>query len=157
MRALLITGLGLSLVLTAAVAFSEDKADSSTKLACPVSGKPIDKSMSSEFGGGKVCFCCAKCKAKFDASNAKFVAKANLQLAASGQAKQTACPFSGKALDATTTVNVAGVNVKFCCNKCKAKVVAAKTDQQIHMVFDSKAFSKAFKVGKDKKPVQSSL
>jgi hypothetical protein len=43
---------------------------------------------------------------------------------------------------------VAGVDVQFCCDKCKAKVVAAKPDQQIDMVFDSKPFSKAFKVAK---------
>ena len=155
MRALLLTAAVLSLALTTTLAFSEEKTDSpkkadSVKLVCPVSGKPIDKSVSSEFGGGKVCFCCAKCKAKFDANSAKFVPKANLQLAASGQAKQVACPFSGKTLDPATTVNVAGVKVQFCCGKCKAKVAAAKTDKQIQLVFESKAFDKAFKVGKDK-------
>jgi YHS domain-containing protein len=148
MRAYLLAGLGLSLVLNT-VAFSADKADSSAKLVCPVAGKPIDKSISSDYGGGKVCFCCAKCKAKFDADSAKFATKANLQLAASGQAKQTACPFSGKAVKPATTVNVAGVDVQFCCDGCKAKVAAAKPDQQIQMVFGSKAFSKAFKVTKD--------
>ena len=148
MKAFLLAGLGLSLVLAATAAFSEDKADPSAKLVCPVSGQPIDKTVLSDFGGGKVCFCCTKCKAKFDADNTKFVTKANLQLAASGQAKQTSCPFSGKALDASTTVNVAGVDVQFCCDKCKAKIAAAKPDKQIHMVFDSKPFGKAFKVGK---------
>ncbi len=150
MRAFLLAGLSLSLALAATVAFSADKADSSAKLACPVSGQPIDKSVSSDFGGGKVCFCCTKCKAKFDADNAKFVTKANLQLAASGQAKQTACPLMGADLDASTKVSVAGVDVQFCCDKCKAKVTAAKPDKQIEMVFGSKAFSKAFKVSKDK-------
>jgi hypothetical protein len=43
MRAFLLAGLGLSLVLAATVAFSADKADSSAKLACPVSGQPVDK------------------------------------------------------------------------------------------------------------------
>jgi YHS domain-containing protein len=115
-----------------------------------VSGKPIDKSASSDFGGGKVWFCCTKCKAKFDANNSKFVAKANLQLAASGQAKQIACPLTGKPLDASKTVNVAGVDVQFCCDKCKAKVAAAEGDKQIQLVFASKAFDKGYKVGKDK-------
>jgi len=149
MRALLVAGLGLSFVLAATVAVSADKADSSAKVVCPVSGQPIDKSVSSDFGGGKVYFCCAKCKAKFDADNAKFATKANLQLAASGQAKQTKCPFSGGALKASTAINVAGVDVQFCCDNCKAKVVAAKPDKQIEMVFDGKPFSKAFKVTKD--------
>ncbi len=150
MRVFLLVCLGLSLVLAASVAFSADKANPPAKLVCPVSGQPIDKSVSSDFGGGKVCFCCTKCKAKFDADNGKFVTKANLQLAASGQAKQTVCPFSGAALKASTKVNLAGVDVQFCCDNCKAKVVAAKPDKQIEMVFDSKPFSKAFKVTKDK-------
>ncbi|MGA2254190.1 MAG: hypothetical protein ABSG53_05965 [Thermoguttaceae bacterium] len=152
MRAFLFAGLGLSLVLAASAAFSAGKAESpaKAKVVCPVSGQAIDKSVSSDFGGGKVCFCCEKCKAKFDADSAKFATKANLQLAASGQAKQTACPFSGGALKASTTVKVAGVDVQFCCDNCKAKVVAAKSDKQIQMVFDSKPFSKAFKVAKDK-------
>ena len=46
-------------------------------------------------------------------------------------------------------MNVAGVDVQFCCDKCKAKVAAAKPEKQIQMVFGSKTFSKAFKVSKD--------
>jgi YHS domain-containing protein len=148
-RAFLFTGLGLSLVFAASVAFSDDKPDSSPKLLCPVSGEAVDKTVSTDFGGGKVCFCCADCKTKFEADNSKYATKANLQLAASGQAKQTACPFSGGALKASTAVKVAGVEVQFCCDNCKAKVAAATGDSQIHLVFDSKPFSKAFKVKKD--------
>jgi YHS domain-containing protein len=148
-KGILFAGIGLSLVLAATAAFSESKVDSKAKLLCPVSGKPVDKSVSSDFGGGKILFCCTKCKAKFDADNSKFTTKANLQLAASGQAKQTVCPFSGAALKASTAVNVAGVDVQFCCNNCKAKVAAAKPEQQIQMIFDSKPFSRAFKVTKD--------
>ncbi len=150
MRAFLLAGLGLSLVLSATGAFSADKADSPAKLLCPVSGQSIDKSVSSDYGGGKVCFCCTKCKAKFDADNAKFATKANLQLAASGQAKQTACPLTGDALEAATKVKVGGVEVQFCCDDCKAKVAAAKPEEQIQMVFGSKPFGKGFKVAKDK-------
>jgi YHS domain-containing protein len=149
MRAFLLAGLCLSLALATSVSFSGDKVDSPVKLACPVAGKAIDKSMSSDYGGGKVYFCCAKCKAKFDADNAKFATKANLQLAASGQAKQTKCPFSGEDMKESTKVTVAGVDVQFCCDDCKAKVAAAKADKQIEMVFGSKPFSKAFKVAKE--------
>jgi len=157
MRVFLLAGLGLSLVLTTAVSFSADttasavkaeKTASAVKLTCPVSGKSIDKSVSSDYSGGKVCFCCTNCKAKFDADSAKFATKANLQLAASGQAKQTACPFSGSAVKASTSIKVAGVDVKFCCDNCKAKVTSAKPDKQIELVFDSKPFSKGFKVTK---------
>ncbi len=153
MKAFLLAGLGLTVVLATSVSFSEEKAgkaDSPAKLMCPVAGTPIDKSKSSDYGGGIVYFCCAKCKAKFDADNAKFSTKANLQLAASGQAKQTKCPLTGDDLDVATKVDVGGVEVQFCCNDCKAKVTAAKPDKQIQMVFANKAFSKAFKIVKDK-------
>ena len=151
MRTLLISGFGLSLVLFASAAFSEDKADKDkeAKLVCPISGEAIDKDVSADFNGGKVCFCCADCKAKFEKDNTKYAAKANLQLAASGQAKQAACPFSGGTIKASTAVKVAGVEGQFCCDNCKAKVAAAKPDEQIRLVFDSKPFAKAFKVGKE--------
>jgi len=149
MRAFLLAGLGLNLVLAAAVALSAEKTDSAVKLTCPVAGKSIDKAVSSDYGGGKVCFCCTKCKAKFDADNSKFATKANLQLAASGQVKQTACPFSGGALKASTALKVAGVEVQFCCDNCKTKVASAKPDKQIELVFDSKPFKKGFKLAKD--------
>ena len=149
MRSLLLASLGLGFLLASSVAFSADKADTSAKLKCPISGEAVDKSVTSDYGGGKICFCCADCKAKFEADHAKYATKANLQLAASGQAKQTKCPFSGGAIKSETAVNVAGVDVQFCCNNCKAKVTAAKPDKQIELVFEDKAFKKAFKVGKE--------
>ena len=113
MKAFVFAGLGLSLILAATIAVSADKENSAAKVVCPVSGESIDKSVSSDYGGGKVWFCCTHCKAKFDANKAKFATKANLQLAASGQAKQIACPFSGKGMKAAT-LEVAGVDVGFC-------------------------------------------
>jgi YHS domain-containing protein len=165
MRAFLVSGLGLSLAVFASLAFSDDKAatdsankdsankasaDKEVKLLCPISGEEIDKTVSADFNGGKVCFCCADCKTKFEQDSSKYATKANLQLAASGQAKQAACPFSGGAIKASTAVKVAGVEVQFCCDNCKAKVTSAKPDEQIKLVFDSKPFAKGFKVGKEK-------
>ncbi len=42
---------------------------------CPVSGKAVDSSVTSTHKGKEVAFCCAKCKAKFDAEPAKFEGK----------------------------------------------------------------------------------
>ncbi len=37
---------------------------------CPISGRPVDSSITSKGKDGKtVAFCCEKCKAKFDAKN----------------------------------------------------------------------------------------
>lgn len=45
---------------------------------CPVTGKPVDPAVTSEFEGKHVAFCCNQCKAKFDADPAAFRAKLKL-------------------------------------------------------------------------------
>ncbi len=40
---------------------------------CPVAGKPINPAITLEHEGRKVAFCCADCRAKFEADPAKFV------------------------------------------------------------------------------------
>jgi YHS domain-containing protein len=121
------------------------------KAKCPVSGKKIDKDNSVEFNGGKVYFCCDKCPKVFEKETKKFAAKANLQLVATGQAKEVKCPFTLKDLNPDTKITVAGVDVCFCCNMCMGKVVDAKEADQINMVFSNKNFTKAFEVKKAEK------
>lgn len=92
--------------------------------ACPVSGKDVNASKTSDY---KVEFCCNRCKGKFDKAPEKGLAKA-----AKGEAGK--CIYSGKAANASSTLTVG-----FCCGGCKgkfdkapakfiAKVKAAKTD-----------------------------
>ena len=38
---------------------------------CPYSGGPANAAMTSDVSGGKIGFCCAGCKGKFDKSDAK--------------------------------------------------------------------------------------
>ena len=85
------------------------------------------------------------------ANTKKFATKANAQLVASGQYKQVKCPLSGEDSNPATAVKVADVSVSFCCDKCKAKVEAAKDKKQLNMVFNDKAFDKAFVKAKDTK------
>jgi YHS domain-containing protein len=98
--------------LFAAIGFAADekKAD----LKCPVSGKPALTEHAVDFNGGKVYFCCPNCPKTFEKDSAKFAEKANAQLVASGQAKQTKCPLTGRPLNAEQKVTVAGVEVQFC-------------------------------------------
>jgi YHS domain-containing protein len=120
---------------------AEDAATANLK--CPVSGKAVDAAQSSEFGGGKVYFCCGNCKAKFDKDSSAFTAKANAQLVASGQFAQKGCPFSGGKTKAGTEVEIAGVKVAFCCNNCQGKAAKATPDDQLKLVF-ADGFAKGF-------------
>ena len=114
------------------------------KPKCPVSGGAIDKSVSADYKGKKVYFCCAKCVKAFEDDTAKYAAKANLQLVSTGQFKQKACPISGKACKPSFTSKVGGVKVAYCCAKCEGSVANADVKNQLAMVFGKK-FDKAFR------------
>jgi hypothetical protein len=118
------------------------------KATCPVAGKPAVADKSVDYKGGKVYFCCGGCPGAFAADTAKYAAKANHQLYETKQAKLVACVISGGKLNPETKIQVAGLDVCFCCNNCKGKVEKAKGDEQLEMVFGDKAFEKGFKVEK---------
>ncbi|MHC4398459.1 MAG: hypothetical protein ACYTG0_02130 [Planctomycetota bacterium] len=120
-------------------------------VVCPVSGDPISKDVFVTYGGGKVYLRCNGCKAKFEKEPKKFATKANVQLIFTGQAKQKACPFSGRPTNAEATAKVAGIDVAFCCNGCKGRVVKAEPAEQAELCFASKAFEKGFEIKKEKK------
>lgn len=134
------------------VAAPEDAKPKEEKFSCkcPVSGSKANKEQSVEYKKATVYFCCGKCKAAFDAKNEKHTMKANAQLVATKQYKQTGCPFSGADTKKDATVKVSGVKVGFCCNNCKGKVSEAKTEAQLAMVFSDKAFEKGFEAVKKK-------
>ena len=82
------------------------------------------------------------------ADTAKFAGKANAQLVQSGQAKQVKCPLSGGKLNPEQKTTVAGVEVGFCCDKCKGKVEGATGDEQLNLVLSDAAFKKGFEIKK---------
>lgn len=108
--------------------------------------KAAKEGNSVEYKGGKVFFCCMNCPKAFAKDTAKFATSANKQLVATGQAKQVACPYSGKDVAEGTTVKVGGVDVGFCCMNCKGKTEKANADEAVEMVFNDKSFDKGFKV-----------
>ena len=148
-----------ALVLAAAVAVTvyaaetkEQKAAGPCTLAaacdtgmCPCSGRKAAADVTVDYKGGKVHFCCPRCAEKFSKDPAKYAAKANMQLVATGQAKQIACPLTGKPARDDVTVTVAGADVHLCCNGCKAKLSKAAEGKQIEMIY-GKNFDRAFKV-----------
>jgi hypothetical protein len=124
-------------------------AESECAAKCPVTGEAVSKEASIDYKGGKLCFCCAGCIAKFKEDTAKYQAKANEQLVITGQAKQVRCPCGGKP-NPSTKMKVCGIDVCFCCEKCQGKVKSASADKQCEMVF-VKGFDKAFAVTQAKK------
>ncbi len=112
---------------------AEDKPGKDVK--CPVSGKDVKAASFVEFNGGKVYLCCDGCPAAFKKDTAKFAAKANHQMAQTGQIVEVACPLSGKKLNPETGLDIAGVKVTFCCNNCKGAVAKMSADEQLAKVF----------------------
>jgi YHS domain-containing protein len=54
---------------------AETMTASMEQTTCPVTGNKIDKNIFVEYKGKKVYFCCADCKAKFEADPEKYIAK----------------------------------------------------------------------------------
>ncbi|MEE2686434.1 MAG: hypothetical protein VYB09_08990 [Planctomycetota bacterium] len=118
-------------------------------IKCPVSGKAVKADHAVAYKGAKAYFCCPNCPKAFAGATAKFAAKANQQLFATGQAKAVACVFTKKPLNAAQKVSINGKDTTFCCGGCKGKV--AKAEDKITLVFADAAFAKGFKVAVEKK------
>lgn len=131
-------------VVSATLAFAADKPKLDGVKCVVATGKAVDESKSADWKKGKVYFCCGNCAKAFadEKDKDKYAGKANAQLVATKQYKQTACPISGAKLDDSTAIEVAGTKVAFCCNNCKGKAEAAKGDEQVNLVFGEKAFEK---------------
>ena len=83
----------------------DKKAPINTK--CPVSGKAVDASKTSEV---TVKFCCENCQGKFEKDPTACIAKVD-------KLPNEKCPVSGKAVAAAHST----VLVAFCCGDCKGK------------------------------------
>lgn len=114
-------------------------------IKCVVANRSAKASNAVEYKDAEVYFCCSNCPKKFAENPKKFATKANMQLVATKQYKQKACPLSGGDINPDTAVKVADAKVAFCCNNCKGKVESAEGEEQLKLVFSEKAFKKAYK------------
>jgi YHS domain-containing protein len=146
MKTRAVISLAIATLLTATL-YAADKVDLA-KAKCPVSGKECAADTGVDYKGAKVYFCCNNCPKAFAKDTAKYAAKANQQLVVTGQAKQVKCPLAGKDLNPETKITVAGTDVCFCCNNCKAAASKVAGDEQIEKVFGDEAFKKGFEVTK---------
>jgi YHS domain-containing protein len=146
MKTRAVISLAIATLLTATL-YAADKVNLE-KAKCPISGKECVEESGVDYKGAKVYFCCTNCPKAFAKDKAKYAAKANMQLVATGQAKEVKCPLAGKPLNPETKISVDGVDVCFCCNSCKGSVTKLEGDEQIEKVFGDKAFEKGFEVTK---------
>jgi len=151
----LVSAFSLLLAASLTMVAVGEKKDKEAKFEpkCPVSGKKADTTVFVKFNGGKVYFCCQGCPSEFENATDKYAAKANHQLAGTGQAKEVKCPLTGRKLNPSTAIKVSGVKVAFCCAGCKGKASKLEGNAQVNLIFNQKAFEKGFKVAKkgDKK------
>lgn len=144
--------LGLSLIVLLSVSLNTltvgDEAEDGIdfkKILCPISKKPVDKSAKLEHDGADVYFCCQNCPKAFAKNTDKFLARANHQKVATKQAKQVKCPKSKGPIKESTALEVAGVDVLFCCNNCRGWAKKLSSDDQFAKLFGADIFGKAFK------------
>ncbi|MGV3486739.1 MAG: hypothetical protein ACO1RT_20155 [Planctomycetaceae bacterium] len=136
----MVSALAVALIAGVTVWAGEPKLEGVKCVVAPRAAK-ADKSLA--YKDGKVFFCCDNCPKKFAAAPEKFATKANMQLVATGQYEQKACPITGNKLNPETKTKVGEAEVAFCCVNCKGKVEAAEGDKKLDMVFSDKAFEKA--------------
>ena len=137
----------IAVIMFAAVSLNATAGPKLEGVKCPLSGKPVKADKSVDYKGGKVYFCCANCPNAFDAK--KHGNKGNHQLVQTGQFKQVKCFLAGRPVDATKTVDAAGVKVGVCCGGCLGKLKAAK--DKVAFAFNDAAFTKGFAAAKAKK------
>ena len=145
----------VSLVITPAASFlactvslSASDRELPVGIQCPVCDQAASAEHAADWKGGQVYLACPKCAARFRGAPKEYAVKANSQLVATGQAKQVACPITGRELNSDRQVNVGGVDISFCCVGCQGRVARAKGDVQRYLVFSENAFAKGFAVGK---------
>jgi YHS domain-containing protein len=84
------------------------------QLTCPLSGKLVNKEVSTEQGGRKVYFCCPGCVSNFKKEPAKYQGKLE-----ASYTYQTKCPVSNEDIDPSISTKLAnGLEVYFSSKKC---------------------------------------
>jgi hypothetical protein len=96
------------------------------------------------FEGGKVQFCCGRCKGAFTNATEPFKANARHQMLASGQFKQVKCPLCGGNPSDEHAIEIGGLTVRFCSADCKQKATEAKGQDRVVLLFGQTAFAKGF-------------
>ena len=90
------------------------------QVACPITGKPVNKDTLVEVGEAEAGFCCKKCLAKYNAADDEGKLKIMFGDLDKGFTYQVKCPVSGKPINPQESVEYHGKKVYFCCPNCPA-------------------------------------
>lgn len=88
------------------------------QVGCPISGGKLNPETAVDFAGTKIAFCCEKCQGKFAAASEDEKLALATGKADKAFTLQTACPVSGKPINAEVSVTHEGKKVYFCCPGC---------------------------------------
>ena len=115
-------------------------------LKCVVAtDKAATSEASADYRDGKVFFCCDECAKSFTEDNSKYSTLANQQLVLTGQFEQTSCPVASGDVNKEAFIEIDGVKVYLCCEKCKAAIEAEADDEAKRaLVFADEVFEKSF-------------
>ncbi|MBI1832268.1 MAG: hypothetical protein HYR84_12565 [Planctomycetes bacterium] len=138
------------------------------KIYCPVVGIPDSNrcactgaayycslvpkaTLTAEYKGAKLQFCCGGCAKTFKENPSKFAVSSNHQLLARKLATQHKCPLCGGKHDSAAVVEVVGLKVYFCSQECVKKVTNAKPADRVNLVFGEQAFARGFVLASEPK------
>jgi YHS domain-containing protein len=90
------------------------------QVACPLTGKPVNKEVTVAMGETEVGLCCKNCLKKVEAADDDAKVKLLFANAAlkKGFTRQVLCPVSGKPINPQASVEYEGEKVYFCCPNC---------------------------------------
>lgn len=87
---------------------------------CPISGKPVDKKVFTEYNGKKVYFCCEDCISRFNEAPDK-----HKKALANSYTYQTKCPVMGGSINPKSfSILPTGEKIYYCCPGCENKLLA---------------------------------
>lgn len=117
------------------------------KARCPMRSKQkVSDQHSVSYLEGEVFFCCPKCVKAFEDAPEEYAVAANQQLVATGQYVQVGCPLVGGPISSDHAVDVEGISVGLCCEKCVAVFEKAKSaKEKADLLFGPERFAEAFK------------
>ena len=104
-----------------------------TQKVCPIRQEPIDKSVSLDFQGQRIYFCCAGCDTDFLESPEKYFSEMKGRGEVTDSIQQK-CAVSGEKLeDHNTYLTLSGRKIYFCCKDCRSKFKRDKEKYVSHL------------------------
>jgi YHS domain-containing protein len=101
---------------------------------CPITGKDVNPTKTSEYEKQTIGFCCDDCKGKFESDPKKYIGKVkefkkqksssvseNCCCCEAADPINKKCPVTGKDVNPTKTSDYEKQTIGFCCDDCKGK------------------------------------